>query len=125
MIKDEFEMIRKDDMDPPMVSFMPEMSHTSNILLQEQQVRLWFHVPSGPLQPRVRLVRPLIVNPEISLSTWKHYFQLGNMATNWKHYFQLRNTFINLETSLVQFGNIIFHLETLYVSKFTKLMFLS
>ena len=105
-------MIRKDDMDPPMVSFMPEMSHTSNILLQEQQVRLWFHVPSGPLQPRVRLVRPLIVNPEISLSTWKHYFQL-------------RNTFINLETSLVQFGNIIFHLETLYVSKFTKLMFLS
>lgn len=39
MIKDEFEMIRKDDMDPPMVSFMPEMSHTSNILLQEQQVR--------------------------------------------------------------------------------------
>ena len=81
-------MIRKDDMDPPMVSFMPEMSHTSNILLQEQQVRLWFHVPSGPLQPRVRLVRPLIVNPEISLSTWKHYFQL-------------RNTFINLETSLV------------------------
>ena len=31
-------MIRKDDMDPPMVSFMPEMSHTSNILLQEQQV---------------------------------------------------------------------------------------
>ena len=41
MSKDEFEMIRKDDMDPPMVSFMPEMSHTSNILLQEQQVRLW------------------------------------------------------------------------------------
>ena len=39
IIKDEFEMIRKDDMDPPMVSFMPEMSHTSNILLQEQQVR--------------------------------------------------------------------------------------
>ena len=38
IIKDEFEMIRKDDMDPPMVSFMPEMSHTSNILLQEQQV---------------------------------------------------------------------------------------
>ena len=38
MSKDEFEMIRKDDMDPPMVSFMPEMSHTSNILLQEQQV---------------------------------------------------------------------------------------
>lgn len=35
--KDDFEMIRKDDMDPPMVSFMPEMSHTSNIL-QEQQI---------------------------------------------------------------------------------------
>ena len=47
MSKDEFEMIRKDDMDPPMVSFMPEMSHTSNILLQEQQVSSWFHVPFG------------------------------------------------------------------------------
>merc|ERR1719454_795784 len=36
--KDEFEMIRKEEMDPPMVSFVPEMSHTSNILLQEQQI---------------------------------------------------------------------------------------
>ena len=107
MIKDEFEMIRKDDMDPPMVSFMPEMSHTSNILLQEQQVRLWFHVPSGPLQPRVRLVRPLIVNPETSLSTRKHYFQLGNMATNWKHYFQLRNIACSIWKYHFAFGNII------------------
>ena len=54
MSKDEFEMIRKDDMDPPMVSFMPEMSHTSNILLQEQQVRLWVHVPFGSTESPTR-----------------------------------------------------------------------
>ena len=57
-------MIRKDDMDPPMVSFMPEMSHTSNILLQEQQVRFWVQVPSRPVPPRIWPFRRVIVNLE-------------------------------------------------------------